>query len=275
MVPPYTKGDIILELEGVSLELGGKPILKNVCAQVKDIHRPDLVTGQIVGLLGPSGVGKTKLFEILAGLRAPTSGHVKVGSPLAPVQVGKVGVVQQDYPLFNHRTVWGNLMLAASVSGCVPPAQRDEKVKEILHRFGLYPERDRFPAQLSGGQRQRIAIAQQVICSETFILLDEPFSGLDVNMVAEVAELLVEIANLDTLNTIIIVSHDIPATTAIADTLWVMGRDRTPEGEVIPGAFIKNTFDLIEMDLCWHKDIHQQPRYAELQREIRDLFPTL
>ncbi len=275
MTPPHEKKDVILEIDKVCLELGGKTILRNVTAVIQDIVRPGMIQGQIVGFLGPSGVGKTKLFEIMAGLLKPTSGTVRVGSPLEPIQVGRVGVVQQNYPLFSHRSVWGNLMVAAGMSKTLQPQEREPKVRAILERFGLYANKDQFPAQLSGGQRQRIAIAQQLVCSETYLLLDEPFSGLDVNMVREVSEMLVEIANQNEMNTIIIVSHDIASTAAIADTLWVMGRDRTPEGAIIPGAYIKHLYDLIEMDLCWRKDLQNDPKFEQLLREVRGLFPNL
>ena len=272
---PYEKKEVILDLDKVSLTLGGNPILRDLSAQVKNITRPDLIQGQIVGFLGPSGVGKTKLFEIMAGLLQPTSGTVRLGHPLEPVQVGKVGVVQQNYPLFQHRTVWGNLMVAAARNPELSAKDRPDKVKSILQRFGLQPQREHYPAQLSGGQRQRVAIAQQLICDGTFLLLDEPFSGLDVNMVHEVSDMLIEISNQEELNTIIVVSHDIQATAAISDTLWVMGRDRTPNGKVVAGAYIKHVYDLIERELCWHEHIHDAPAFADLIKEVRGLFPTL
>jgi NitT/TauT family transport system ATP-binding protein len=272
---PYEKKDVILELDKVNLTLGDRVILKDLCAQVRNITRPDVVQGQIVGFLGPSGVGKTKLFEIMAGLLAPTSGSVRLGHPLEPVQVGKVGVVQQNYPLFAHRTVLGNLQVAAARNPQLSGKDQADKVKSILQRFGLWAQREHYPAQLSGGQRQRVAIAQQLVCEGTFLLLDEPFSGLDVNMIREVSDMLVEISNQDELNTIIVVSHDITATAAISDTLWIMGRDRTPEGNVVPGAYIKHLYDLIDRDLCWHRDIHDTPEFAALVKEVRSLFPTL
>jgi polar amino acid transport system ATP-binding protein/sulfate transport system ATP-binding protein len=178
MAPPYAKEDVIVEIDKVCLELGGKQILRDVSVEIKNITRPDRTQGQIVGFLGPSGVGKTKLFEIMAGLLEPTSGTVRIGSPLQPIHVGRVGVVQQNYPLFQHRTVLGNLLVAAAMNANLAPADRPARARTILERFGLYAHRDHYPAQLSGGQRQRIAIAQQLICSETYLLLDEPFSGL-------------------------------------------------------------------------------------------------
>src|SRR5215831_7635640 len=109
----YTYGKTLLRVEDVSLEYDGRPILKNVSAEVKDIIRPDCTQGQVVGFLGPSGIGKTQLFRIIAGLNRPTSGRVTINGLDRPVQAGEVGVVAQDYPLFEHRTVMSNLMLAA------------------------------------------------------------------------------------------------------------------------------------------------------------------
>ena len=275
MVPAYERKEVIVEVDKVCLNLGGNPILRDVSVQIRDVVRPGTIQGQIVGFLGPSGIGKTKLFELLSGLREPTSGTIRIGSPLQPIRVGKVGVVQQNYPLFNHRTVMGNLLIAVHGEKSKTQALREETVRQLLKRFGLWAQRDQYPAQLSGGQRQRVAIAQQLLGSETFLLLDEPFSGLDVNMVRELSNMLVEIARQDELNTIIIVSHDIVSTAAIADTLWVMGRDHAADGGIIPGAYIKHLYDLIERDLVWRENLQDDPRFVELVREVRGLFPTL
>ena len=133
----------------------------------------------------------------------------------------------------------------------------------------------KYPAELSGGQRQRVAIAQQLLCSEHFLLMDEPFSGLDILMIERVCQMLKEISCAHEHNTIVVVSHDIHATACIADTLWVMGRDRDAQGNIIPGAFIKYSFDLCERGLAWSKDIKKNPDFMKLINEIRDLFITL
>jgi polar amino acid transport system ATP-binding protein/sulfate transport system ATP-binding protein len=132
-----------------------------------------------------------------------------------------------------------------------------------------------YPAQVSGGQRQRIAIAQQLLCSEHFLLMDEPFSGLDLVMEAKVCELINEIACLDELNTIIVVTHDVTAAATVADHLWLMGRDRDASGNVIPGARIQETYDLIERDLCWHPGIANSAAFLEFVREVKERFQTL
>src|ERR1700680_1650131 len=113
-MPRYTYGKTLLKVEDVSLEYDGRPILKNVSAEIKDIICTDHVQGQVVGFLGPSGIGKTQLFRIIAGLNKPTSGQVIIHTDTHPVIAGEVGVVAQNYPLFAHRTVMSNLMLAAA-----------------------------------------------------------------------------------------------------------------------------------------------------------------
>jgi polar amino acid transport system ATP-binding protein/sulfate transport system ATP-binding protein len=271
----HTKNEVLLSIENVSLNLGGFQILKDVNANIRDIVRPDVTQGQIVGFLGPSGVGKTKLFEIMAGIIQPTSGKVWINNPPEPVKIGKIGVVQQNYPLFAHKTVWGNLEVAAKQNVHLKNGEIKDKCEEILTMFDLTQHKTYYPSQLSGGQRQRIAIAQQLICSERFLLLDEPFSGLDVNMIEKVCEMLVKISNLDEKNTIIIVSHDINSTAAISDTLWLMGRDRDHQGQAIPGANIKHIYDLIEEKLAWSPGIHSDHRFVEMMKDIKSKFKVM
>jgi polar amino acid transport system ATP-binding protein/sulfate transport system ATP-binding protein len=120
-----------------------------------------------------------------------------------------------------------------------------------------------------------VAIAQQFMCSEHYLLMDEPFSGLDPLAVERVAELITEVASLHELNTIIAVTHDIAAAIEVADTLWVMGRDRDANGRVVPGARLQAEYNLIERGLAWRKDITTTPEFMELLREILARFPSL
>src|SRR5258708_3206653 len=175
----YEFGATILKANSISLTLGGRVILRDLNLEIRDIRQPGRVVGQIVSLLGPSGMGKTSLFRILAGLDQPTSGSVLVGEESAPVERGRVGVVAQDFPLFAHRTVRGNLEVAGRQAG-LSGEKAAAKAHSFLERFQLLDHAHRYPSQLSGGERQRVAIAQQFMCSEHFLLLDEPFSGLDL-----------------------------------------------------------------------------------------------
>ncbi|MDO8571647.1 MAG: ATP-binding cassette domain-containing protein, partial [bacterium] len=132
-----------------------------------------------------------------------------------------------------------------------------------------------YPAQLSGGQRQRVAIAQQLMCSEHFLIMDEPFSGLDPLMAEEVCKLVTELASADELNTVIVITHDIRAAVAVSDTLWIMGRDYDAEGKPIPGSRIQEQHNLIEMGLAWQEDITLMPEFSSLMRQIRKRFKAL
>ena len=266
--------DTLLKVDHVSLSYDDKVILRDVNAEIRDIVRADCTQGQVVGFLGPSGIGKTQLFRIIAGLNQPTSGQVLVNSTLTPVKAGMVGVVAQNYPLFENRTIFSNLILAAKQIEKNNDAAH-EKVLKYLKRLDMLDCSQLYPAQISGGQRQRIAIAQQLLCSEHFLLMDEPFSGLDLVMEDKVCELINEIACLDELNTIIVVTHDVTAAATVADHLWLMGRDRDASGNIIPGARIQETYDLIERDLCWHAGITNSSKFLEFVREVKERFQTL
>ncbi|HEY4587967.1 MAG TPA: ATP-binding cassette domain-containing protein, partial [Thermoanaerobaculia bacterium] len=138
MAFPYEVKEVILKADHISVALGGAPILRDVNLEVRDIVRPDTIAGQVVGLLGPSGIGKTTLFRILAGLDMPDGGTVTLGEgeKARPVRRGMVGVVAQSYPLFAHRTVLGNLMVAGRQSGLSRGAARD-KALGFLKRFDI------------------------------------------------------------------------------------------------------------------------------------------
>lgn len=269
-----TYGDTILKASDVSLTLGGNLVLRDLNLEIRDIQRPGIVTGQVVGLLGPSGIGKTRLFRVLSGIDKPDTGTVTIGKDCVPVQRGMVGVIAQNYPLFEHRTVLGNLTLAARSAG-LSAKDAAEKSRDYLGRFGLEDRGGLYPAQLSGGQRQRVAIAQQFLCSEHFVLMDEPFSGLDLIAVDKVCKLICEVANADEFNTVIVVTHDIAAAVTVSDTIWLLGRDRDEQGGIIPGAKVKATYNLIERGVCWTPGVTETKEFGEVVREIRGVFPSL
>lgn len=270
----YERKEPLLTIKDVSVSFGDKPILKDMSAQILNIVRPGHEQGQVVGLLGPSGIGKTTLFRVLAGLMKPDKGHVLIGPSQIPTSPGKVGVVAQNYPLIRHRTVGGNLELAGKLAG-LNAEQIEVKVVAYLEEFGLLEHRHKYPSQLSGGQRQRVAIAQQLICSEYYLIMDEPFSGLDVNSLDKVQKLIHRVSAAHEEVTIVVVTHDVSAAVAVSDTIWLMGRDRTPDGEIIPGARIMETYDLIERGLTWRPDLLNMSEATQLIREIKDRFATL
>jgi ABC-type nitrate/sulfonate/bicarbonate transport system ATPase subunit len=262
--------DPLLTLEGISMKFGDELVLRNISGvQVRNVVRPGLSQGQVLGFYGRSGIGKSVLCRIIAGLLVPTTGTVLVGNPARPVVTGDVGFVQQRYPLFNHRTLLDNLVVAGSRKH--PEAEAKERAMAYLERFGLAQHRKKYPAHLSGGQRQRAAIAQQLLCSENLIILDEPFSGLDVAMIDEVKKIILEVTTMDELNTVVIVSHDITATTALSDTLWLLGYERDAAGQCLPGATItqQHQYNLAEMGLAWQPGIEANPEFNKLVEHLK------
>lgn len=275
MSPTYTLGETLLKIDHVNLSYEGRPDLKDVCAEVKNIIVPGKTQGQVVGFLGPSGIGKTQLFRIIAGLNRPTSGRVFLNAGVKrESNPGDVGVVAQNYPLFEHRTVESNLMLAAKRTDRYGK-DVDKIVSSYLAEFDLWDRKHAYPAQLSGGQRQRCAILQQMLCSEHFILMDEPFSGLDLLMLEKTSRLISKIASMHELNTIIVVTHDVTAAASVADHIWLMGRDTGPDGKKLPGARIVKEYNLIERGLAWEPNITTKPELMEFVREVKDQFRNL
>jgi len=268
-----TLGDVLLKVEEVSLRLGDVQVLDKVQFEVRDRIRVGACTGQIVGILGPSGVGKTRLLRIIAALDAPDAGTV-TGLKGVQVSAGHVGVVFQDYPLLRHRSVRLNLEIAGIANG-MPRAEARQRASQLLEGFRLADRASYYPAQLSGGQRQRVAIAQQLVSPKTLLLMDEPFSGLDPAALDEVMHLIVEVANMNELNTILIVTHDIRAAMAVSDTLLMLGRDRSPEGKIVSGARIQGCYDLVEKGLAWRAEVMELPAFAQLEKEIRGRFKQL
>jgi len=269
----HERRDTLIKLEGVHAERGDQLVLRDIDAEIKDVVRPDVADqGQVVGVLGPSGAGKTTLLRLLAGLDAPSRGRVLIGDALQPARAGMVGVVFQHYPLFEHRSVLGNLVVAARRGGA---ATADARARALLERFGLGDRAGAWPGELSGGQRQRVAILQQLLCGHTYLVMDEPFSGLDPLNKQHACELIAEVSMMHERNTIVIVTHDIREAVKVSDTLWLIGRDRAASGEPVPGSHIVETYNLIERDLAWQPGIERTPAFETFVREVEDRFRSL
>jgi ABC-type nitrate/sulfonate/bicarbonate transport system ATPase subunit len=270
---PYRVGDRLLTIEGLAVSYE-TPVLCGVEASIDNIIRDGMHQGQVVCLLGPSGIGKTQLFRCIAGLQAPNAGGVYLNGKRASVAPGEVGVVAQHYPLLGHRTVLGNLVVAAMRKGD-GRAAAIARAMQMLGQLGLAERALAYPAQLSGGQRQRVAIAQQLLCSSHFLLMDEPFSGLDPAAKATVCETIRNLSTADELNTIIVVTHDIDSALRIADTLWVLGRVHDEAGKVVGGARIVDKIDLIARGLAWHTDVDATTEFQELSKSLSARFASL
>lgn len=259
----YQKNERLLTIKGLNLSYGNKVILRDINVEVDDITRPGLAQGQTVALLGPSGIGKTQLFRCIAGLQPITSGELTMMGK--PVNAGEIGVLQQAYPLLNHRTVWSNLMLAANGI-----KDRVVEAEKLLLHFGVNDKRANYPLELSGGQRQRVAIVQQLVCSSHTLLMDEPFSGLDIVAKSHVMDAIQTVTSAHELNTVIFTTHDLESAAALADDIWVLGREAGK-----PGATIVRRYDLAALGLAWSPDIIHNPLFWPLVLELKELFKTL
>lgn len=180
---------------------------------LKDISF-DVEKGDILAIVGPSGSGKSTLLRCLNMLETPTSGKivfegVNLTSKDAnlPLVREKMGMVFQQFNLFNHLTVMENLTLAPIKLKVMGEGSSKRKATELLKMIDLYDKANSYPSSLSGGQKQRIAIIRTLMMNPDIILFDEPTSALDPLMVGEVLDLIKRLANDN--KTMIIVSHEL------------------------------------------------------------------
>lgn len=290
MESSYHTNHVLLRASNLGKSYGEHVVLEGLNLEIRDLRRLDQAQAQVVSILGPSGVGKTTFFNLLAGLQEATVGSVLIDNPasvpveglvdndLIPASRGLVGVVYQNYQLFNFKKVESLLSEGLKNSGKkLPKDAFQKKVNEFLNWFGLVDHREKFPFQLSGGQRQRVAIAQQLLRTPQLLLMDEPFSGLDPETKNGVIRMIQELASKDEYLTIIIISHDIYSSLRVSDTVYMMGRNRDAEGRVLAGASILGdmTINLVEKGLAWKNDESTLRRLSDLEREIKTQFSFL
>ena len=182
----------------------------------------ELKYGELIGLLGPSGCGKTSLLRLIAGFEQPISGSVSIhGTTVAtsefiiPPEKRKIGMVFQDYALFPHLNVWNNCIFG------LKNKKNYDRATWLLELLELSPYKNRYPHELSGGQKQRLALARALAPGTSLVLLDEPFSNLDVEVRNRLRSELTRV--LKSCNASgILVTHDPNEAIAICDRVAVM-----------------------------------------------------
>ena len=206
----------ILKVEGLTKRFGGHAALNCVGFSVEK--------GEFLSILGPSGCGKTTLLRILIGLLSADSGKILLeGNDItnAPPDKRKMGIVFQNYALFENMTVSGNISYAMRFR----PELKDiakERTNELISQVGLTEHKNKYPSELSGGQQQRVAIARTLALSPDIILFDEPMSALDVATRLTMREELKEIQyRFGT--TMIYITHDQEEAFSMSDRIMVMG----------------------------------------------------
>lgn len=182
-------------------------------------------SGEVVGLLGPNGAGKTTMFYMICGLIPPSAGAVYFDNqdvtqiPLHVRAKLGIGYLPQESSIFKDLSVEENIMLAAEI---VYPNKEDamNRVEELLNLLNIEPIRKRNGVSLSGGERRRCEIARSLVLQPKFLLLDEPFAGVDPIAVSDIQSIVQELAKLDI--GVLITDHNVRETLAICDRAYVL-----------------------------------------------------
>ena len=204
----------LVVMEGVNKHFGALHVLKDINLTVGK--------GEVVILIGPSGSGKSTLCRTINRLETYESGSITIdgkklpeeGKALADLRAD-VGMVFQSFNLFAHKTILENVTLGPIKVRKMNKADADKRAMELLERVGIAHQAGKYPAQLSGGQQQRVAIARSLAMDPKVMLFDEPTSALDPEMINEVLDVMVELANSGM--TMVVVTHEIGFARKVAD----------------------------------------------------------
>lgn len=218
-----------LEVKGLKKTIKGTPIIKGISLE--------LYNGEIVGLLGPNGAGKTTTFYMICGLISASGGDILLNeSSIAKVPLHKraklgIGYLPQESSIFKELSVEENLMLAAEIT-YKNKAEASRKVDEMLNLLNIEPIRLRKGVSLSGGERRRCEIARSLMITPKFLLLDEPFAGVDPIAVNDIQSIVRDLSDLGI--GVLITDHNVRETLAICDRAYVI-----KDGELFAGGTAK------------------------------------
>jgi len=189
----------------------------------------EIQQGEVVGLLGPNGAGKTTTFYIMVGLAQPDSGHVLLDGenitdlPMYLRARNGISYLPQEPSVFRQLTVEQNLLAVLETLSLTPEQQRD-RLEELLAQMGLDSVRHNRAYSLSGGERRRLEIARSLVLEPAFILLDEPFSGIDPLTVVELQKLIGELSASGI--GVLVTDHNVPATLSVTNRAYIINSGR-------------------------------------------------
>lgn len=206
-----------LRAAALSKSYGGRRVVSDFSLSVR--------RGGVIGLLGPNGAGKTTSFNMIVGLVSPDAGNVFVDdtdiTDMPMYQRARLGIsyLPQEPSVFRRLTVDENIMAILQTLPLVP-AERRERLDDLIGRFGLDRVRHNYGYQLSGGERRRVEIARSLVLDPSFLLLDEPFSGIDPKQVIELQGILGQLSG-DGIG-IVITDHNVRETLSVTDTAFII-----------------------------------------------------
>ena len=222
-IKSFKKDVSVLKLEKVSLKFGKKTILDSLNLNLND--------GQILGLLGPNGVGKSTIFNLITGLIAPDYGSIVINSEIVnkfPIYQRtlkfKIGFVPQYGGFFHDLTVHENLKAISEIT-INDVSVRNEKINSLISKFELDPIRDIKAKLLSGGQRKKLVIAIALISDPKILLLDEPFAALDVMTIKILQEIIVKLQSINNIS-VILCDHQARELLQCVDTAAIIHNGR-------------------------------------------------
>ena len=207
----------VLSATGLIKTYGGRAVVKGVSLDVNG--------GEIVGLLGPNGAGKTTTFSIVVGLVRPDAGEVRLGGqdvthlPMYRRARAGISYLPQEPSVFRKMTVEQNL-LAILETLDLTHAERQERAERLLAEFGLEALRDHRAYTLSGGERRRVEIARSLVVSPYFLLLDEPFAGIDPIAVLDIQAIARRLASSGI--GVLVTDHNVRETLSIVDRAYII-----------------------------------------------------
>jgi glutamate transport system ATP-binding protein len=221
----------LVVLDGVNKHFGQLQALKDINLSIGK--------GEVVVVIGPSGSGKSTLCRTINRLETIDSGTITIdgrplpdeGKELAALRA-EVGMVFQSFNLFAHKTILENVTLGPIKVRRQPRTEAEQRARELLERVGVGAQADKYPAQLSGGQQQRVAIARALAMDPKVMLFDEPTSALDPEMIKEVLDAMVDLAQGGM--TMVVVTHEMGFARTAGDRVVFMAdgaivEENTPE----------------------------------------------
>ena len=208
-------------LDNLIKRYGARTVVDGVSA---DVH-----TGEVVGLLGPNGAGKTTTFYMVVGLVKPDGGRVSLqttgepidltGSPMYKRARAGIGYLAQENSIFRKLSVGDNIRLIWQMNG-VPRKEQERRLPDLLDEFGLLKFVDARGDSLSGGERRRVEIARAIATEPAFLLLDEPFTGIDPIAVADIQLMIRQLRDRGL--GVLITDHQVRETLAIVDRAYIL-----------------------------------------------------